>query len=310
VNSVEFAGVLLDQLVSKHFEKALKEVRRKFETIEVDRLRMKTKVKMTGEFWAMTNQSEGNYNMMKFLESEGAEVLTEPVATYLLFMFSKHVLRLQDRKGLAIPPISKPIQWLKANFDYYKKDLVLTLGQKLYKREYSRLVKVIGEPLHNLIDISVLQRLGDPYYNIRIEGGEGYMEIAKNIYYHQNHLCHMVLSIKPFGCMPSTVSDGVQASVIERYKEMIFIPIETSGEGEINAHSRVQMALADGRSKAKEEFDNILEKTGKSIEEFKKFIDRHSDLKNPMYAVPHSDGVTGTAANFMLHVKELMELEA
>ena len=309
VNSVEFIGVLLDQLVSKRFEKALKEVRRNFETIEVDRLRMKTKVKLTGEFWAMTNQSEGNYHIMKFLEDEGAEVLTEPVATYLLFMFSKHALRLKDRKGIGIPPLTKPIGWIKANFDYYKKHLVLNLGQKLYKREYSRLVKVLGEPVHDLVDISVLQRLGDPYYNIRIEGGEGYLEVAKNIYYHQNHLCHMVLSIKPFGCMPSTVSDGVQAAVTEHHKEMIFVPIETSGEGEINAHSRVQMALGDGRCKAKEEFDTVLKNTGKSIDEFKKYVDSHPGLKNPMYAVPHNEDVVGTAANFVLHVKDLMELE-
>ena len=53
----------------------------------------------------------------------------------------------------------------------------------------------------------------------------------------------MVLALKPFGCMPSSQSDGVQSAVINKYKDMIFLPIETSGEGEVNAHSRVQMAL-------------------------------------------------------------------
>ena len=306
---IEFVGVLLNQINSKHFENALKEVRRKFEAVEVDYLRFKIKVKMTGEFWAMTNQSEGNYNMVKFLENEGAEVLPEPVATYLLFMFSKHVLRLEDRKGLDPVPWSKPVQKLSAKFNYYKKYLVLTLGQKLYRREYSRLVNALGGPTHDLLDQSELQRLGDPYYNIRIEGGEGYMEIAKNIYYHQNHLCHMVLSIKPFGCMPSAVSDAVQVKVTEKYKEMIFLPIETSGEGEINAHSRVQMALADGRYKAREEFHTIIEKCGKTPQELKAFVDQHPELKNPMNQLPHKESITGTAANFILHVNELMEAD-
>ena len=35
---------------------------------------------------------------------------------------------------------------------------------------------------------------------------------------------------------------------------MIFLPIETSGEGEVNAHSRVQMALGEAKAKAKLEF--------------------------------------------------------
>ena len=34
------------------------------------------------------------------------------------------------------------------------------------------------------------------------------------------------------------------------FKDMIFLPIETSGEGEINAHSRVQMALGEAKAKA------------------------------------------------------------
>ena len=119
----------------------------------------------------MTNQSEGNYNMMEFLENEGAEVITEPVATYLLFMFSKHVLRLKERKGIEATPWSKPLDKISETFNFYKKYLMLTVGSNLYRREYARLVKVFGEPLHELLDMSELQRLGDPYYNIRIEGG-------------------------------------------------------------------------------------------------------------------------------------------
>ena len=72
----------------------------------------------------------------------------------------------------------------------------------------------------------------------------------------------MVLSVKPFGCMPSTQSDGAQSAVVSQYKDMIYIPIETSGEGEINAHSRVQMALGEAKNKAKLEFQNVLKETG------------------------------------------------
>ena len=72
----------------------------------------------------------------------------------------------------------------------------------------------------------------------------------------------MVLALKPFGCMPSTQSDGAQSAVMSHYKDMIFLPVETSGEGDVNAHSRVQMALGEAKAKTKLEFKAALDSTG------------------------------------------------
>jgi hypothetical protein len=116
----------------------------------------------------------------------------------------------------------------------------------------------------------------------------------------------MVLALKPFGCMPSSQSDGVQSAVINKFKDMIFLPIETSGEGEVNAHSRVQMALGEAKVKSKAEFEQCLKATGKSIGEIREYIDEHPELKRPFYHVPHREGVAGTAAQFVLHVNDRM----
>jgi hypothetical protein len=85
---------------------------------------------------------------------------------------------------------------------------------------------------------------------------------------------------------------------------MIFLPIETSGEGEVNAHSRVQMALGEAKVKAKSEFDECLKSTGKSLREIQRYVEDHPELKKPFYHVPHREGVTGTAAQFILHVND------
>ena len=130
--------------------------------------------------------------------------------------------------------------------------------------------------------------------------------MAKNIYYSNREICHMVLSLKPFGCMPSTQSDGAQSAVVAHYKDMIFLPIETSGEGEINAHSRVQMALGEAKVKAKREFSEALAATGYTLDQIKAFVEEHDCLQRPMYKVPKRKGVIGTAANFILHVADLM----
>ena len=106
------------------------------------------------------------------------------------------------------------------------------------------------------------RELAHPFYNQFARGGEGHLEVGKNVYYTVHKLCHMVLALKPFGCMPSSQSDGVQSAVINKFKDMIFLPIETSGEGEVNAHSRVQMALGEAKVKAKTEFEQCLEVHG------------------------------------------------
>ena len=132
------------------------------------------------------------------------------------------------------------------------------------------------------------------------------MEVAKNIYYTVKKKAHMVLSLKPFGCMPSSQSDGVQSAVMSHFKDMIFLPIETSGEGEINAHSRVQMALGEAKAKARTEFAQALSSTGRSLDDIRRFVDAHPVLKSPFYHVPHREGMTGTAALFVLHVADVM----
>src|SRR3954469_15332898 len=73
----------------------------------------------------------------------------------------------------------------------------------------------------------------------------------------------MVISIKPFGGMPSSaLSDGVQSLITARYPEAIFTAIETTGDGEVNVQSRIQMDLFKARKKAEEEFQAALGKSG------------------------------------------------
>jgi hypothetical protein len=97
--------------------------------------------------------------------------------------------------------------------------------------------------------------------------------------------------------------------VVNLYKDMIYLPIETSGEGEINAHSRVQMALGEAKVKAKQEFARVLEETGLTVEQVRDYVADHPEMESGLYRVPHHKGVIGAAANFVKHVAELMKTE-
>jgi hypothetical protein len=151
-----------------------------------------------------------------------------------------------------------------------------------------------------------LAALADPHYSSGLRGGEGHLEIAKNLYYSANNMCHMVLALKPFGCLPSQQSDAVQAGLCDRVPEMIFLSVETSAEGSVHAHSRVQMALAEARAKAQKEFSDALRQTHRSLDEIREFVDQHAELRSPLYRVSSRAGVVSTAANFVLDVDTLM----
>src|SRR5205814_99615 len=166
-----------------------------------------------------------------------------------------------------LPPIWKLGTRAKIEINYRQKVAKLKLAEAIFKGEYHKIVDALGGIAHHLTDQYELQRLGHPFYNSRAGGGEGHLEVAKNIYYSNKDMAHMVLSLKPFGCMPSTQSDGAQSAVVANYKDMIFLPVETSGEGEINAHSRVQMALGEAKNKAKKEFAAALEQAGLTLDQ-------------------------------------------
>lgn len=307
-SGAEYVGKFVHQLWGDEYTRVLQECRDRFNSIEVDRLRVKPIVKITGEFWAQTTEGDGNFNMFRFLEREGAQVLVEPVGTWITYMLHQMVQKYRDRKGLdegaALPPLWKVGKRARIEFDYRSKVAKLKLAEAVFRREYHRIVNALGGLAHQLVDQYEMQRLGHPYYNSRSGGGEGHLEVAKNIYYSNRDLCHMVLSLKPFGCMPSTQSDGAQAAVVSHYRDMIFLPIETSGEGEINAHSRVQMALGEAKAKAKREFQECLAKTGLTLEQCRAYLEAHPEMKRPMYKFPRRKGVVGDAANMVLHIAE------
>ncbi|MGA7123981.1 MAG: 2-hydroxyglutaryl-CoA dehydratase, partial [Polyangiaceae bacterium] len=55
------------------------------EGVKVDKTIPKPKVSIIGEFWAMTTEGDGNYQLQRFLESEGAEADIQLVTAWLLY---------------------------------------------------------------------------------------------------------------------------------------------------------------------------------------------------------------------------------
>jgi len=269
---------------------ALRRIRKTFDAIDVDYTRIKPRVKITGEFWAQTTEGDGSYKLRSWLEAEGAEVVTEPVGTWIDYVLWSGLTRARD--GLGIRRGTR------------KKLLTLWVALRLYKSFYTFYRAAATFRTDPLVSQEALARYAGDYYNVRIGGGEGHMEVGKHISSVKDKKAHMVASIKPFGCMPSTQSDGVQSKVISDLRDSVFIPIETSGDGEVNVKSRVQMKLYEAKLKARDEVQGVLDEHGVTMEDVHEYVRHHPKLRRPMQPLPHKH--TGAAANFIARVAPMI----
>ena len=292
-------------LRGREYRDALADVHERLDRLAVDRLRVKPVVRVTGEFWAATTEGAGNFDMFRFLEREGAEVRVDPIGAWVMYLLYQAKARAAVNRRVGRPDRMLSRGFVENELRFLRKRLLFSTGEWFWAREYHRIARAIGlaDPL---LSQAELARLAHPFYHSMARGGEGHLEVGKTIYYTTHSRCHMVLSLKPFGCLPSTQSDGVQSAVTARLKDLIFLSIETSGEGELNAHSRVQMALGEAKVAARREFDEALSRTGRRLDEIRAYVDRHPELRRALYRVPRREGVAGTAANFVLHVGSLM----
>lgn len=272
---------------------ALRRCRKMFAEIQVNRLQPKPKVALIGEFWAMTTEGAGNYMLQRFLEAEGAECTVQPVATYLLYVLwcrsndLTEQIRLRRRDDEPHP---------ENHVTLLVRRLAVNSGLRVLRAVFHTFARAAGLERYRLSDMDELARISHEFYPVQLRGGEGHMEVGKLIEGATGKKTHLTVSVKPFGCMPSSgVSDGIQTLVTTRYPEANFLAIETTGDAAVSAYSRVQMALFKARAKAQEEFDEALRVTGLSLEKASRAITRSRRLRSATHYPRHRKA--GTSAN-------------
>ncbi|MBJ95877.1 MAG: 2-hydroxyglutaryl-CoA dehydratase [Rickettsiales bacterium] len=277
---------------------ALARGRRIFEAVEVDRLQPKPMVSVIGEFWAMTTEGDGNYHLQRFLEQEGAEVAIQPLVNWVLFIIWEQ--SRDTRRRMELRHDDQARKGLQGREPWKK--LAMLQGAKVALIGLFRLfANTVGLRGYHLPDMNEIARISHEHYDNELRGGEGHMEVGKLIDSVEDHRAHMVISVKPFGCMPSSgVSDGVQSLIAAKYPQAIFLAIETSGDGEVNVQSRVQMMLFKAHQRAQAEFESVLNDCGLDREQAAKKLNRSWRARRTIHYPPHK--LAGTAANQILEI--------
>ena len=274
-------------LLTGYFTRALREVRKRWSAIEVDRLRVKPRVKITGEFWLQTHEGDGNHDIKRWLEQEGAETVPPPVAAWLHYLLH--------------PAMRKPTRQQAAERGFRVRRAIHYGLERAYRITYDRLRRALGELPAELPDQVELKALADPFYHYQLRGGEGHLLIGKALYAYHHRKAHMICELSPYSCMPNTMSVGAMANVLGRYPDLLYAPIEIKGDAEVHALSRCQMILTEAKRRARRDFDEVLRTTGLTLEAIRAYESRHPELRRATYRVPHL-GYAGTAANYVAHL--------
>ncbi|HUP94155.1 MAG TPA: hypothetical protein VM164_04550 [Burkholderiales bacterium] len=276
-------------LSTGYFTKPLREVHRRFGQIEVDRLRVKPVVKITGEFYLQTVEGDPNYNIHRWLEQEGAEVYPAAITIWLDYLMRHAGQDYEDHIGID--------RLARLKFGTVK------TGMRLLRRTYDGMRHALGDLPHEMPDQYELRELASPYYHSRLNGGEGDMLIGKALWAHHHKKAHMICELSPYSCMPNTMSIGAMAAVTGKYPDLLYAPLEIKGDAEVHALSRCQMILTEAKRRAQREFDDALGVNGLKPEQARELLERYPEAKRATYRVPRC-GAAGTAANLVLHLSQ------
>lgn len=280
---------------------ALYRARKYFASVKVDKLRPRAKTSIIGEFWAMTTEGDGNYQLQRFIEKEGGEADIQLTTAWLLYNIWEVARDTRERQDLRSYDGGQYGLKGMDGFDVTKRLATMRLAEYALRLGFQAFALPLGLYHYHLPDMDDVAAVAKDYYNNDLRGGEGHMEVGKLILNVVKSKAHITVSVKPFGCMPSSgVSDGVQSLITSKFPGTIFCAVETSGDGATNFYSRVQMYMFKARIAAEEEYQRALAECGVTEPQVRDFLAKNPRFASPLHKPPHR--AAGTAADMVYEV--------
>ena len=302
----ECKQICIDALANRRSVlRAMWRCRQVLSKLEVDRSRIKPKVAIIGEFWAMTTEGDGNYRLQRFIEEEGGEVDIQIVTAWILYSIWEFRFDTKERESLRGRDAGNSGLGELGDFGVFKRRIGLWAADRGLRLAFHSFARLAGLKDYHLADMDEVAQIAAPHYSNDLRGGEGHMEVGKLILNVVKQKATMTLSVKPFGCMPSSgVSDGVQSLICEKFPGTIYCAVETSGDGAVNFQSRVQMYLFKAKQAAQAEFDRTLGESGLDRKSFAELLTRQRKFAHALFHPKHRGTTTATDIVFALGDKK------
>ena len=131
----------------------------------------------------MTTEGDGNYQLQRFLEGEGAEADIQLVTAWLLYMLWEAQARHERPRGPARRGHrASTASAARAPFGVAQKLAGVGGGGRRSSAASSRsFAHTMGLYGYHLPDMDEIAKISHEYYNNDLRGGEGHMEVGKLI---------------------------------------------------------------------------------------------------------------------------------
>ena len=204
----------------------LHELRDRARAVRREPSRVLPRVLLTGEPWTTLADGDPSYDLARRLGRAGVEVDAPLVCDWLHYRVWEEVRDAQRDPGMAcvVRRLRRVDRRLRALWRHAS--VASGLGH-------------VPRP-----DMCELAALAAPHYDPDVRGGSAHLEVGRALMAVRDRTAHLVISLKPFGCLPSShVSDGILSVLLRSGRGPGFLALETCGEADVTAESRVEMAI-------------------------------------------------------------------
>lgn len=201
----------------------LRQTARELRGLERAPARALPRVLLVGEPWTTLTRGAPSFDVAIRLEVLGAEVKTPRAIDWLRYLAWQ-----QARSSRATEE---------------ERTAAARASSRLAAR-WAAFARAVGlhEPLE---DLDRLASLAARWYPPEVLGGSAHLELGRALAAAEDRTAHLVLSLKPFGCLPSSaLSDGVLGPLLNQTPGgPAFLALETTGDAHATVDSRLELAL-------------------------------------------------------------------
>jgi predicted nucleotide-binding protein (sugar kinase/HSP70/actin superfamily) len=215
----------------KPFKKAIEDMCR----IKYDRSKLREPVLIQGEY-LLTFHPGSNYEIEKYLEKNGMEVIFPRMSGIYRHLFLNHTI--------------SEIKEFKVRHSLYDK-VYATAGNKFMEIAVKYADKIAAKhPLYEPdITLEVAAKYSDHIMHHSIMSGESFLIAADILHYaKQGVRCFVIL--QPFGCLPNHICGrGVIKKIKEEHPDIQILPLDYDPDVSFaNIENRIQMLIMNSRS--------------------------------------------------------------
>ncbi len=192
---------------------------------------------LVGEPWSLHVDGDPQLNVTRVLADAGVEVDAPPLALWIAYLLW----------AVRAPP------WSTSGVPSEATRAAAAALEPAFLARFAAAMSAAGLVGYALPSIDELEALAAPHLPSTSRGGYGHVEIGLAIRAARDRRAHLVISVKSFGCIPSSgIGDAILPTALGA---LPFLSLEVSNDGAAVRESRLALRIGAAREAARAEWE-------------------------------------------------------